>query len=94
MIRIEDIKEKDPVEIFDPNGVSIGFCKTEMQYLRLRCQIKKEKVRGYYFISNGVKYTFNELGNLEPMMLDDSNYPFKTSDEYLDYILDLTDKFE
>ena len=53
----------ETIEVFSPNGSSCGRLN-EIEFLDLRCQIKKHKVRGFYLYHDGKKIYINTNGFL------------------------------
>lgn len=70
-IRIKVI-EPEVVEVFGPEGSSCGKLN-EIEFLDLRCQIKKYKAKGFYIYYNGDKVMINTDGMLSayvPIFID------------------------
>ena len=60
------------IEVFSPDGISCGTLN-EIEFLDLRCQIKKHKIRGFYIYHNGDKVFINNNGMLSkyvPIFVD------------------------
>lgn len=53
----------ETVEVFNPDGTSWGKLN-EIEFLDLRCQIKKYKAKGFYIYYNGDKVLINTNGML------------------------------
>lgn len=53
----------ETVEVFNPDGTSWGKLN-EIEFLDLRCQIKKYKAKGFYIYYNGDKVFINNNGML------------------------------
>lgn len=49
------------VEVFSSDGTSCGHLN-ELEFLDLRCQIKKYKAKGFYIYNNGNKIFINSNG--------------------------------
>ena len=54
---------QETVEVFSPNGSSCGKLN-ELEFLDLRCQIKKFKKRGFYLYYDAEKVFINKDGML------------------------------
>ncbi len=62
----------ETVEVFNPDGTSWGKLN-EIEFLDLRCQIKKYKAKGFYIYYNGDKVLINTNGMLStyvPIFID------------------------
>lgn len=62
----------ETIEVFNPDGTSWGKLN-EIEFLDLRCQIKKYKVKGFYIYYNGDKIMINTDGMLSayvPIFVD------------------------
>lgn len=60
------------IEVFSPDGISCGNLN-EIEFLDLRCQIKKYKIRGFYIYHSGDKVFINNNGMLSkyvPIFVD------------------------
>ena len=78
--------QPETVHIFDPKGNSCGDLN-ESEYLDLRCQIKHNKVSGFYFYYEGEKVQINKYGALVPYV------PIFTSNiDKVNYLLGLNGK--
>lgn len=84
-IKIKVIKT-ERVEVFSPNGSSCGKLN-EIEFLDLRCQIKKHKVRGFYFYHEGKKIRLKTDGFLSEWVP-----VFSASIKLYNYILGLKDE--
>lgn len=64
--RIKPIKariiEPETIEVFGPKGDSFGKLN-ELEVLDLRCQIKRNKAKGYYVYHNAEKVFIGSDGN-------------------------------
>jgi len=63
MIKINKMPEQT-VEIFAPDGKSIGFAN-EHEFNDIKLQILKQDVEGYYIVFNGEKINIETDGQLE-----------------------------
>lgn len=61
-IKIKVIPQ-EVIEVFTPDGSSCGKLN-EIEFLDLRCQIKKFKIRGFYLYYNAEKVYINRNGLL------------------------------
>jgi hypothetical protein len=64
--------EPETVEVFGPDGSSYGKLN-ELEFLDLRCQIKKNKQRGFYIYYKGDKIGIRKDGLMEryvPIFVD------------------------
>ena len=62
----------ETIEVFNPDGTSWGKLN-EIEFLDLRCQIKKYKAKGFYIYYNGDKVLINTDGMLStyvPIFID------------------------
>lgn len=62
----------ETIEVFNPDGTSWGKLN-EIEFLDLRCQIKKYKARGFYIYYDGNKVLINTDGMLSthvPIFID------------------------
>jgi len=62
----------ETIEVFNPDGTSWGKLN-EIEFLDLRCQIKKYKAKGFYIYYNGNKVLINTDGMLStyvPIFID------------------------
>lgn len=62
----------ETIEVFNPDGTSWGKLN-EIEFLDLRCQIKKYKAKGFYIYYNGDKVLINTDGMLStyvPIFVD------------------------
>ncbi len=62
----------ETIEVFNPDGTSWGKLN-EIEFLDLRCQIKKYKAKGFYIYYNGDKVFINSNGMLSkyvPIFVD------------------------
>ncbi len=55
--------EIQTVELFDPNGKSLGFVNS-YEFNDVRIQIKKQQLEGYYCLFEGVKHEIQKNGRL------------------------------
>lgn len=61
----KSIKSSDfPVELFAPNGESLGVFDNEIQWLDVRLQIVQQRADGYYVMYNGQRIDMDTNGNL------------------------------
>jgi hypothetical protein len=64
--------EPETIEVFGPDGSSYGKLN-ELEFLDLRCQIKKNKQSGFYIYYNGEKVKIRRDGLMEkyvPIFVD------------------------
>lgn len=62
----------ETIEVFNSDGTSCGKLN-EIEFLDLRCQIKKYKAKGFYIYYNGDKVMINTNGMLStyvPIFID------------------------
>lgn len=66
-VKIREIKET-PVELWY-NNEKIGVIETELQLNDIRCQIKEQKLEGYYILftqnDNTIQINITEYGTLD-----------------------------
>lgn len=55
--------QSNPVAIYDPEGNLLGITDRQDVFDRIRAQIKSEKLEGYSFGLDGVKYQINSNGS-------------------------------
>lgn len=84
-IKIKVIKP-ETIEVFSPEGTSYGNLN-ELEFLDLRCQIKKNKLDGFYIYYKGDKILIDNNGFLHKYV------PlFQDSIHQYNYILGIEDK--
>ena len=83
MIKLKKL-ELETVEVFDPNGKSLGFANY-FEFTDLRIQIKEQKLNGYFIVYDNNEHLILNNGKV----VDYPNGLFNLIDEQLDKLLDL-----
>ena len=69
--------------LYSPQGNFIGIIRNEIMLLGFLCEIKKNKMKGYYLIHDNVKYDINENGKMGTNPV----FPFHFIDDCLSFIV-------